>query len=114
MGISDWSSDVCSSDLLLRLFRGARIQNATCGANFSVLDGSPRPDGSPGSDTPTRRHYNEWHATQNLSCHWRSEERRVGKECVSTFRSRWSPVPLQHQEKHINKAHNSKYNNQKQ
>src|SRR3546814_11762922 len=22
---------------------------------------------------------------------WRSEERRVGKECVSTFRSRWSP-----------------------
>src|SRR3546814_10983449 len=23
---------------------------------------------------------------------WRSEERRVGKECVSTCRSRWSPV----------------------
>src|SRR3546814_11836098 len=23
----------------------------------------------------------------------RSEERRVGKECVSTFRSRWSPYP---------------------
>src|SRR3546814_14291053 len=23
--------------------------------------------------------------------HWRSEERRVGKECVSTCRSRWSP-----------------------
>src|SRR3546814_15854376 len=23
----------------------------------------------------------------------RSEERRVGKECVSTFRSRWSPFP---------------------
>src|SRR3546814_17767632 len=23
----------------------------------------------------------------------RSEERRVGKECVSTFRSRWSPSP---------------------
>src|SRR3546814_15234279 len=22
---------------------------------------------------------------------WRSEERRVGKECVSTCRSRWSP-----------------------
>src|SRR3546814_13938259 len=22
---------------------------------------------------------------------WRSEERRVGKECVSTWRSRWSP-----------------------
>src|SRR3546814_15285555 len=23
--------------------------------------------------------------------HWRSEERRVGKECVSTCRSGWSP-----------------------
>src|SRR3546814_21010127 len=23
----------------------------------------------------------------------RSDERRVGKECVSTFRSRWSPYP---------------------
>src|SRR3546814_16908392 len=23
----------------------------------------------------------------------RSEERRVGKECVRTFRSRWSPIP---------------------
>src|SRR3546814_15162572 len=23
--------------------------------------------------------------------HWSSEERRVGKECVSTCRSRWSP-----------------------
>src|SRR3546814_16298960 len=26
-----------------------------------------------------------------LSCWWRSEERRVGKECVSPCRSRWSP-----------------------
>src|SRR3546814_15603223 len=24
---------------------------------------------------------------------WRSEERRVGKECVSTCRSRWWPYP---------------------
>src|SRR3546814_13983831 len=27
------------------------------------------------------------------ACRFRSEERRVGKECVSTFRSRWSPYP---------------------
>src|SRR3546814_14446628 len=27
-----------------------------------------------------------------VSPHGRSEERRVGKECVSTCRSRWSPV----------------------
>src|SRR3546814_16429081 len=26
-----------------------------------------------------------------VACHLRSEERRVGKECVSTCRSRWSP-----------------------
>src|SRR3546814_11521641 len=31
----------------------------------------------------------------------RSEERRVGKECVSTCRSRWSPYP--YKKKHKNK-----------
>src|SRR3546814_12955799 len=30
----------------------------------------------------------------------RSEERRVGKECVSTCRSRWSPYPLTKNNKH--------------
>src|SRR3546814_19505851 len=29
-----------------------------------------------------------------LKFEWRSEERRVGKECVSTCRSRWSPYHL--------------------
>src|SRR3546814_7768908 len=28
---------------------------------------------------------------RECTCHFRSEERRVGKECVSTCRSRWSP-----------------------
>src|SRR3546814_1899490 len=28
---------------------------------------------------------------RNTSIQYRSEERRVGKECVSTCRSRWSP-----------------------
>src|SRR3546814_1391381 len=36
-----------------------------------------------------RRSRNRFSAT--LFCGWRSEERRVGKECVSTCRSRWSP-----------------------
>src|SRR3546814_18629051 len=27
-----------------------------------------------------------------VTCEFRSEERRVGKECVSTVRSRWSPI----------------------
>src|SRR3546814_12382098 len=30
-------------------------------------------------------------ALSTLGLHYRSEERRVGKECVSTCRSRWSP-----------------------
>src|SRR3546814_17924862 len=30
----------------------------------------------------------------------RSEERRVGKECVSTCRSRWSPSPSKKQKQH--------------
>src|SRR3546814_20636320 len=30
---------------------------------------------------------------------WRSEERRVGKECVSTCRSRWSPYPSKKKKK---------------
>src|SRR3546814_13083879 len=35
----------------------------------------------------------------------RSEERRVGKECVSTCRSRWSPV---HQQKNMTPIHDSR------
>src|SRR6056297_2123150 len=55
---SDWSSDVCSSDL-----NKTERTDPAAGADFgAVLD-----DGG------------------------RSEERRVGKECVSTCRSRWSP-----------------------
>src|SRR3546814_13895154 len=32
-----------------------------------------------------------WAEGAELGCAFRSEERRVGKECVSTCRSRWSP-----------------------
>src|SRR3546814_13877094 len=31
------------------------------------------------------------HGDCQVLARWRSEERRVGKECVSTCRSRWSP-----------------------
>src|SRR3546814_7575616 len=64
MRISDWSSDVCSSDLYL----------------YSLEYARERPQGRvPDSKDPT---------TAPVA---RSEERRVGKECVSTCRSRWSP-----------------------
>src|SRR3546814_8450269 len=37
-------------------------------------------------------HIGDWLlAIAALLTQWRSEERRVGKECVSTCRSRWSP-----------------------
>src|SRR3546814_1437716 len=72
--ISDWSSDVCSSDLTL--IPGA-LPAITCThrapkARRRIL----LPDRTP----------------RGCSTHpSRSEERRVGKECVSTCRSRWSP-----------------------
>src|SRR3546814_2394280 len=84
MRISDWSSDVCSSDLVVPLVdlaffvgirgrcpgkpRQARRQRRIGG------DGDPLGTGQPGQ-----------HLVE------RSEERRVGKECVSTCSSRWSP-----------------------
>src|SRR3546814_2573901 len=67
MRISDWSSDVCSSDLTARR-RNARSVGDRNGQG--VRAGDPPPCRAP---------------------HGRSEERRVGKECVSTCRSRWSP-----------------------
>src|SRR3546814_10641288 len=74
MRISDWSSDVCSSDLLLAH--------------------------GPADGTPDYRKIHEHRFVRQLRLHERvrqrakaeprSEERRVGKECVSTCRSRWS------------------------
>src|SRR3546814_9514773 len=72
MRISDWSSDVCSSDLARSKSSPPSSLLSNCLAfpirvpAFSRLFLS-----NPGSA--------------------RSEERRVGKECVSTCRSRWSP-----------------------
>src|SRR3546814_14946968 len=107
MRISDWSSDVCSSDLddhhgdgkiaLLVKISGADEQAALIEMD---ADRYYRPayfgDGWIGirldlGDT-------DWDAIGDwLRKSWlsiapkRSEERRVGKECVSTCRSRWSP-----------------------
>src|SRR3546814_4212012 len=98
MRISDWSSDVCSSDLLghppieldskcfvciivihydqdflpRRIHKRHIVQAVD---NIGSYSDRARPDklGGMGDDVI------------------RSEERRVGKECVSTCRSRWSP-----------------------
>src|SRR3546814_6683255 len=76
MRISDWSSDVCSSDL--RRYRPARRTRLSgTGLRRGYRDEKSGPDDEAGAG----------HAAAH-----RSEERRVGKECVSTCRSRWSPT----------------------
>src|SRR3546814_2663931 len=86
MRISDWSSDVCSSDLValgkvfetlgFKAIARHRNKNVTLyrqgGINF-LINAEPDSFG------------------QRFARLHRSEERRVGKECVSTCRSRWSP-----------------------
>src|SRR3546814_17281293 len=101
MRISDWSSDVCSSDLdegeghdrhasegwhlqlskdsSLRWSDGLRqstrlnLSKSGRGLRSKIVAGSP------------------WPSVAMKFAFTRSEERRVGKECVSTCRSRWAP-----------------------
>src|SRR3546814_10498597 len=84
MRISDWSSDVCSSDLLIEEsvivalvcvvfllhLRSALVAILMLPVGILIAFAAMKAIGL-GSN--------------------RSEERRVGKECVSTCRSRWSP-----------------------
>src|SRR3546814_2632266 len=79
MRISDWSSDVCSSDL--RAPDRPRWRNL-------VLRFRSDPTGADMITDSIQRY-----GSVTRFLHWgmRSEERRVGKECVSTCRSRWSP-----------------------
>src|SRR3546814_3308900 len=76
MRISDWSSDVCSSDLDMTM----RVDYALEAAKFAT---------APGLTEETKRRLTLLRTALTLPA--RSEERRVGKECVSTCRSRWSP-----------------------
>src|SRR3546814_13933959 len=98
MRISDWSSDVCSSDLLLVVVGIAAVgilaqimqdgrENLCCfvqhgdAAGFQFLGVLGLEKHVPTAQRRIRAH----------DFTHRSEERRVGKECVSTCRSRWSP-----------------------
>src|SRR3546814_8943924 len=77
MRISDWSSDVCSSDLW-DMYLATDLETA----DGQALTG---PDGVQLSGKSTPIHVlTAWNPGS------RSEERRVGKECVSTCRSLWS------------------------
>src|SRR3546814_4676244 len=81
MRISDWSSDVCSSDLS----HNVAAQATTMGKRFAnageeLLQALQRVE-----ELLAR------YPLRGMKGPVRSEERRVGKECVSTCRSRWSP-----------------------
>src|SRR3546814_12553866 len=108
MRISDWSSDVCSSDL--------ETSSTSEGPRASLTPDivRPRSDRAPAQTQPapstatvlpsglattctgvplsrnslalSRKHASERHHHP-----LRSEERRVGQRCISTLRSHWSP-----------------------
>src|SRR3546814_1582907 len=89
MRISDWSSDVCSSDLLgfpCDQFGHQEPGDENEIKNFCSLTYEvdfpmfAKIDVNGANTHPLYQHLKA-----------RSEERRVGKECVSTCRSRWSP-----------------------
>src|SRR3546814_6304518 len=82
MRISDWSSDVCSSDL---------DSAAALAAPLRARVGRVDPDRI--GVCRTRAESRLVGANRHRGATVRSEERRVGKECVSTCRSRWSPYP---------------------
>src|SRR3546814_17499833 len=125
MRISDWSSDVCSSDLCHQIGHKIRpplilVLHVGPLGLYSLLCGGHAVDAAAG-----KGNHRDWGkqcigktavghfflrleccssvqclqnkrliaGPQQSSCHIfiRSEERRVGKECVSTCRSRWSP-----------------------
>src|SRR3546814_15341291 len=99
MRISDWSSDVCSSDLLHALQDDRVLRVAQRLAGGGVLQAGNGDDlaGTRFLDVLTVIRVHLQHAPDALAValhrveDLRSEERRVGKECVSTCRSRWSP-----------------------
>src|SRR3546814_17347567 len=109
MRISDWSSDVCSSDLTalvidaktLRFYESAgdlaRVRDRS--AHRIVADFRFSGEGeswdrlmllglADGGKTLVRRYYGEGAGGEPMR-YTRSEERRVGKETGSTVRSRW-------------------------
>src|SRR3546814_15554281 len=100
MRISDWSSDVCSSDLGHHLEGLEVLDGDEAVVGVALVDGGV--DGADGvglalGHDDLAEPLGVGHLADGLGLALgledllRSEERRVGKECVSTCRSRWSP-----------------------
>src|SRR3546814_20993246 len=124
MRISDWSSDVCSSDLTDYFYPQGSDWETYCAVpgqrswtlmvylNQPAAGGATRflatgkmhqPEvgkllawnnvGSDGEPNPDTLHHGmKVRNGRKYNITKRSEERRVGKECVSTCRFRWSPA----------------------
>src|SRR3546814_18821311 len=97
MRISDWSSDVCSSDLYTTLHRAAYSPCAVTDSNGCPKNPTWTITAVKVVHDPVRNRISYKGATLHLfgtpiiALPGSSEERRVGKECVSPCRSRWSP-----------------------
>src|SRR3546814_5758183 len=87
MRISDWSSDVCSSDLMASGAPDFQPHDPKDDQFYRIVDVS-----DPAKPVEAGRW---WYPGTRVGDKepqpQRSEERRVGKECGSTCRSRWSP-----------------------
>src|SRR3546814_14653120 len=107
MRISDWSSDVCSSDLIkVRGIFDAGQGNRDWAATRMIADGGGEAWLASRKNGLGKLHhklmvidgalivcgsFNYTAPAHRLHDENRSEERRVGKECVSTCRSLWAP-----------------------
>src|SRR3546814_13112119 len=102
MRISDWSSDVCSSDLSAKTSVSDLALENDIEALLAARDFIDFLPSSNRDEVPERPCADPWDRQEksldtiippsaNQPYDMRSEERRVGKECVSTCRSRWWP-----------------------
>src|SRR3546814_14935406 len=96
MRISDWSSDVCANGVwgTYRQWQdqGAQVRKGEKSSLVIFYKDYAPVEATASEDDPERRFVARASRVFNVSQveGYRSEERRVGKECVSTLRSRWS------------------------
>src|SRR3546814_13412897 len=100
MRISDWSSDVCSSDLtwwdipfrsVIRQRYDFSCGSAALATLLTYHYGAPTSEAMPFRAMWEKGDREAIRKVGFSMLDMRSEERRVGKECVSTCSSRWSP-----------------------
>src|SRR3546814_17983839 len=104
MRISDWSSDVCSSDLdqVGDDAPAGRLAQQPAQIVLPLLPGALGPSVAASAHGPPSAPLSAAARPFSAGCvsavvltavatSFSSDERRVGKECVSTCRSRWSP-----------------------